>query len=101
VPRFASWRATRFARKPWSVASRPFASSSPTSRRTSPARCDTRCWREQKHPTRFVHVFVFRDAEADRIHSESAAVKRFAGILHPECLAPVEFTDYDFVAANV
>ena len=58
-------------------------------------------WQEQKDPTRFVHLFVFRDAEADRIHSASAEVKRFAGVLYPECLAPVEFIDYDFVASNV
>jgi quinol monooxygenase YgiN len=55
-------------------------------------------WREQGHPTRFVHFFIFRDAEADRIHSESAAVKKFSGILYPECLAPVEFIDYGPVA---
>lgn len=58
-------------------------------------------WQEHDHPTRFVHRFVFRDAEAHRIHSESEEVKKFAGILYPECLAPVEFTDYDFIAANV
>ena len=58
-------------------------------------------WQEQKHPTRFVHIFVFRDAEADRIHSESAEVKKFAGVLYPECLAPVEFTDYEFVVSNI
>ena len=58
-------------------------------------------WQEQSDPTRFVHIFVFRDAEADRIHSESAEVKKFAGILYPECLAPVEFTDYSYVVSNV
>jgi len=58
-------------------------------------------WQEQKDPTRFVHIFVFRDAEADRIHSQSAEVKRFASILYPQCLAPVEFIDYDFVRSNV
>jgi quinol monooxygenase YgiN len=58
-------------------------------------------WQEQKDPTRFVHVFVFRDAEADRIHSASAEVKKFASVLYPECLAPVEFTDYDFVSSNL
>jgi quinol monooxygenase YgiN len=58
-------------------------------------------WQEAKHPTRFVHVFVFRDAEADRIHSGSAEVKKFAGTLYPECLAPVEFTDYRLVVSNV
>jgi hypothetical protein len=28
-------------------------------------------------------------------------VKKFASILYPECLAPVEFIDYTQVAANV
>ena len=57
-------------------------------------------WQEPDHPTRFVHIFVFRDAEADKIHSESAQVKKFAGILYPECLAPVEFIDYQQVTSN-
>ena len=57
-------------------------------------------WQERDHPTRFVHIFVFRDAEADRIHSESAAVKKFSGVLYPECLAPVEFIDYEQIASN-
>ena len=58
-------------------------------------------WQEPEDPTRFVHIFVFRDAAADRAHSESAAVKRFASILYPECLAPVEFIDYVQLDANV
>ena len=58
-------------------------------------------WQELDDPTRFVHIFIFRDGEADRIHSESPEVKRFAGILYPNCLAPVEFVDYRQVAANV
>jgi len=58
-------------------------------------------WQEPEHPTRFVHLFVFRDAAADRAHSESAEVKKFASILYPECLAPVEFIDYTQVDANV
>jgi quinol monooxygenase YgiN len=57
-------------------------------------------WQEEKESTRFVHIFVFRDAEADRIHSESQAVKKFAAILYPECLAPVEFIDYRHVVSN-
>jgi quinol monooxygenase YgiN len=57
-------------------------------------------WQEEKDPTRFVHIFVFRDAEADRIHSESREVKKFAAILYPECLAPVEFIDYTQVVSN-
>ena len=57
-------------------------------------------WQEHDDPTRFVHIFVFRDAEADRIHSESPEVKKFAAVLYPECLAPVEFIDYHQVISN-
>ena len=57
-------------------------------------------WQEKEHPTRFVHIFVWRDEEANRIHGKSAAVKRFAGILYPNCLAPVEFVEYKQVDAN-
>lgn len=57
-------------------------------------------WQEAEHPTRFVHIFIWRDAEANRIHGQSAAVKKFAGILYPNCLAPVEFIEYRQVDAN-
>jgi quinol monooxygenase YgiN len=57
-------------------------------------------WQEPDHPTRFVHIFIFRDAEADRAHSASAEVKKFAAVLYPECLAPVEFVDYRLVDAK-
>ena len=57
-------------------------------------------WQEVGDATRFVHIFTFRDADADRIHSESAAVKKFSGVLYPECLAPVEFVDYRLVDSN-
>ena len=57
-------------------------------------------WQEKDHPTRFVHLFVWRDEEANRLHGESAAVKKFAGILYPKCLAPVEFIEYRQVDAN-
>jgi quinol monooxygenase YgiN len=57
-------------------------------------------WQERDHPTRFVHLFVWRDAEANRIHGESAAVKKFADTLYPKCLASVEFIEYKQVDAN-
>jgi quinol monooxygenase YgiN len=57
-------------------------------------------WQERDEPTRFVHIFVFRDAAADETHSRSAEVAKFASVLYPECLAPVEFVDYRFVASN-
>ena len=58
-------------------------------------------WQEREHPTRFVHIFVWRDEEANRIHGQSDAVKKFAGTLYPKCLAPVEFVEYRQVDANV
>ena len=57
-------------------------------------------WQEAERPTRFVHIFVWRDAEANRLHGESDAVKRFASVLYPNCLAPVEFVEYEQVDAN-
>ena len=57
-------------------------------------------WQDSKHPTRFVHIFVWKDAEANRVHGESAAVKKFAGILYPNCLASVEFREYTQIDAN-
>ena len=58
-------------------------------------------WQEEQDPTRFVHLFVFRDAEADLAHSQSAEVQRFASVLYPECLAPVEFVNYRLAISNV
>ena len=57
-------------------------------------------WQEAEHPTRFVHIFVWKDEEANRIHGQSEAVKKFAGILYPRCLAPVEFVEYRQIDAN-
>lgn len=57
-------------------------------------------WQEAGRPTRFVHIFVWRDAQAQAIHGESAAVKKFAGVLYPNCLAPVEFLEYSQVDAR-
>jgi quinol monooxygenase YgiN len=57
-------------------------------------------WQEAERPTRFVHLFLWRDEEANRIHGESEAVKKFAGVLYPQCLAPVEFITYRQVDAN-
>jgi len=63
-------------------------------RESEPGALRYEVWQEAERPTRFVHLFVWRDEEANRIHGESAAVKKFAGILYPNCLAPVEFTVY-------
>jgi len=57
-------------------------------------------WQEAAHPTRFVHLFVWRDEEANRIHGASSAVKKFAAVLYRKCIAPVEFIEYRQVDAN-
>lgn len=57
-------------------------------------------WQDQEHPTRFVHIFIFRDQEAHNQHSASAQVKKFSDVLYPECLAPVEFIDYQKIASK-
>jgi quinol monooxygenase YgiN len=58
-------------------------------------------WQEEEDPTRFVHIFVFRDAGSEKTHSDSSEVKKFAAILYPECIAPVEFVDYKHVASAI
>lgn len=55
---------------------------------------------ETDDATRFLHVFILADAAARDRHSNSDAVKRFTGALYPNCLAPVEFTEYSVVAAK-
>jgi quinol monooxygenase YgiN len=55
-------------------------------------------WQASEDPTRFEHIFVFADQTARDVHSNSKAVKRFSDLLYPECLAPVEFTEYSLVA---
>jgi quinol monooxygenase YgiN len=57
-------------------------------------------WQEKGDPTRFLHVFVFRDADAERIHSNSAAVDRLIRVLYPECVEPVVCTDFDLITAR-
>jgi quinol monooxygenase YgiN len=57
-------------------------------------------WQEVDHPTRFVHIFVWENADANRVHGDSAAVKKFASVLYPNCLAPVEFVEYRQADAN-
>src|SRR6185295_15659429 len=69
-------------------------------RKNEPGALRYEVWQEKERPTRFVHLFVWRDEEANRVHGESTAVKKFAGILYPQCLAAVEFIRYSQVDAN-
>ena len=58
-------------------------------------------WERQDEPTRFTHLFVFADDEAQRIHSESAAVARFEAAYRQHLVGgDVVFTDFDLVASN-
>lgn len=58
-------------------------------------------WQAEDDPTSFLHLFIFADEDAQRIHSESAAVARFESIYTPELVGgPVTFTDYGLVARN-
>lgn len=49
---------------------------------------------EKETPNHFLHYFIFRDEAARDLHSNSNAVNRFTSILHPNLVAPVEFTEY-------
>lgn len=58
-------------------------------------------WQQQDDPTRFIHLFIFKDEAAQTIHSESDAVKRFESIYSPELVGgDVVFTDFHQVATN-
>ena len=53
---------------------------------------------EKENPNHFLHYFIFRDENARHRHSNSEAVNHFTGILYPNLVAPVEFTEYDVFA---
>jgi quinol monooxygenase YgiN len=58
-------------------------------------------WQQKDNPTRFIHLFIFKDSAAQTRHSESDAVKRFESIYAPELVGgDVVFTNYDLVATN-
>jgi quinol monooxygenase YgiN len=65
---------------------------------------DTRmyfAWQQESDPTRFVHFFIFANEAALKVHSQSAAVKKFEAAYRPELDGgDVVFTDYRMVAAN-
>jgi quinol monooxygenase YgiN len=58
-------------------------------------------WQQESDPTRFVHLFIFENEAALKVHSQSAAVKKFEAAYRPELEGgDVVFTDYRMVAAN-
>ena len=58
-------------------------------------------WERQDDPARFLHLFIFDDEEAQRIHSASDAVARFEASYRPHLVGgDVVFTDFDPIASN-
>jgi len=58
-------------------------------------------WQQKDDPTRFLHLFIFEDAAAQKRHGESAAVKRFEEIYRPELVGGgVVFTDFEMIAGK-
>jgi quinol monooxygenase YgiN len=51
-------------------------------------------------PTRFLHYFVFEDEAARDRHSKSKATVHFTGVLYPNLVEPVEFTEYTQFAST-
>ena len=51
-------------------------------------------------PNTFLHYFIFADQAARERHSTSDGVNRFTALLYPECIAPVQFDEYNVVAST-
>jgi len=58
-------------------------------------------WQQKNDPTRFIHLFIFKDAASQELHGQSEAVKRFEAVYSPELTAgEVVFTDYEMIAGK-
>jgi quinol monooxygenase YgiN len=58
-------------------------------------------WQEQDDPTRFVHLFIFADAQAREKHGQSEAVRRFEAAYTPELVGGgVVFTQFEMIAGK-
>ena len=58
-------------------------------------------WQQKDDPTRFLHLFIFEDAAAQKRHGQSEAVRHFESIYSPELVGgDVVFTDYEMVAGK-
>ena len=58
-------------------------------------------WQEKNDPTRFNHLFIFENEEAQARHGESAAVRKFESVYSPEIVGgDVVFTDYEMIAGK-
>lgn len=50
------------------------------------------------NPQRYFHIYAFVDAQAERLHHDSAATKKFTETIQPELVGTVQFGDYHTVA---
>jgi quinol monooxygenase YgiN len=58
-------------------------------------------WQEKEDPTRFLHLFIFKDEGARTRHGESKAVRDFEAVYSPDLVGGgVVFTDYEMVAGK-
>ncbi|HEX6820848.1 MAG TPA: antibiotic biosynthesis monooxygenase family protein [Candidatus Sulfotelmatobacter sp.] len=58
-------------------------------------------WQEKNDPTRFLHLFIFADEQAQARHGQSDAVKRFESVYSPELVGEeVVFTDYELISGK-
>ena len=55
---------------------------------------------ERGDPTRFLHVMVFEDEEADERHRHAEHTRRFVEALYPHTLEGVAFNDFMLVNAT-
>ena len=51
-------------------------------------------------PTRFLHILVFEDEVALKIHQSSNASARFVATVYPETVKPIEFMEYQIFASK-
>ena len=59
-------------------------------------------WQEKNDPTRFLHLFIFKDVESQALHGQSEAVKKFESVYAPELVGgDVVFTDYEMIAGKL
>jgi quinol monooxygenase YgiN len=58
-------------------------------------------WQQKDDPTKFIHLFIFKDEAAQKRHGESEAVRKFEAAYTPELVSDgVTFTDYEMIAGK-
>ena len=55
---------------------------------------------DQINPHRFLHIFIFEDEQAETLHHDAPATKRFTEKLFPDIVGEVKFGDYSLVATT-